>query len=133
MNYTGKYIFTMPTPSGERESTLLLRNYYDGTYHGTLLDSHGGSSIISDLKLLEDGISFHAAAGPSTVDFTLKLHAADKITGTAVVAQGEDESKVDAITGYKTVITDEDDKTAKITYRKKALIMYASITGNTKK
>lgn len=133
MNYTGKYVFSMPTSSGAQENTLLLRNYYDGTYHGTLLDAHFGSSIIEKLELLENSVKFRAAVGPATIDFTLTVDAGDQIIGTAVAAHGQDEPKTTAVSGRKMEITDEDDKTERITYKKKALIMYASITGNTKK
>ena len=62
MNFVGKYIFTMPTPSGERENTFLLRNYYTGELHGTLLDGHGGVQLAQNIVTDGDKLTFTAKA-----------------------------------------------------------------------
>ena len=132
MKYAGKYIFSMPTPSGDRESTLLLRNYYNGKYHGTLLDSHGSSNIVTDFAETEKGFTFKSPLGPSSGEFNFEV-SGDSFSGTVTVAQGDNEANVVPTSGKIAEITAEDDKLYKCNYKFKALIMYASITKNTEK
>ena len=130
MNFIGKYVFTMPTPSGERESTFLLRNYYTGELHGTLLDSHGGVQLAHDIVTEGNRLRFESEAGPSTIRFDFTVDG-DKITGTATVAQGDGDPVVSEVRGTFGEITPEDDGTDKIEMKGKALILYATITKNT--
>ena len=58
MKFVGKYIFKMPTPRGELENTFLLRNYYSGNYHGTLLDAHGGVQVAKNIETEGDILVF---------------------------------------------------------------------------
>ena len=132
MNFVGKYIFTMPTPRGELQSTFLLRNYYTGALHGTLLDAHGGVQLAKNIVAEGDKLSFTAQAGPNKVNFAFTL-AGDTFTGTAEVIMQEGDPVVSDIKGVKTEITPEDDGAQKIEMKKKALILYASITKNTER
>lgn len=132
MNFVGKYIFTMPTPSGERENTFLLRNYYTGTLHGTLLDGHGGVQLAQNIAVDGTRLTFTAQAGPNKINFALTV-AEDCFTGTAEVMLMDGDPVVTEISGTKTEITPEDDGADKIEMKKKALILYASITKNTEK
>lgn len=130
MNFVGKYIFTMPTPRGDLENTFLLRNYYTGELHGTLLDAHGSVQMAKNIVTDGDTISFTAQAGPNKVNFAFDV-AEDSFTGAAEVIMMEGDPIVSEITGTKTEITPEDDGEQKIEMKKKALILYASITKNT--
>lgn len=132
MNFVGKYIFTMPTPRGELENTFLLRSYYTGALHGTLLDAHGGVQLAKKLETEGDVLRFQSQAGPNKVNFTFTV-AEDSFTGTAEVIMQEGDPIVSDIRGVKTEITPEDDGADKIEMKKKALILYASITKNTEK
>lgn len=132
MNFVGKYIFTMPTPSGERENTFLLRNYYTGALHGTLLDGHGGVQVAKHLEAEGDTLRFTSQAGPNPINFTFVV-ADDSFTGRAEVIMKEGSPVVTEIRGVRTAITPEDDGAQKIGMKKKALILYASMTRNTEK
>ena len=132
MNFIGKYVFTMPTPSGERETTFLLRNYYTGALHGTLLDSHGGVQLAHDIATEGNRLCFESEAGPSTIKFDFTIDG-DKLTGTATVAQSDGNAIVSDVKGSFGPITDEDDGADKIEMKGKALILYASITKNTER
>ena len=132
MNFVGKYIFTMPTPRGELQNTFLLRNYYTGALHGTLLDAHGGVQLAKNIVAEGDKLSFTAQAGPNKVNFAFTL-TGDVFTGTAEVIMQEGDPVVSEIKGAKTEITPEDDGAQKIEMKKKALILYASITKNTER
>jgi len=132
MKFVGKYIFKMPTPRGELENTFLLRNYYTGAYHGTLLDAHGGVQVAKNIETDGDILRFEAQAGPCPVKFCFTL-AEDGFTGTAEVQQMDGNVIPSEIAGVKTEITPEDDGAHKIEMKKKALILYASITKNTEK
>jgi hypothetical protein len=133
MDYLGKYVFTMPTPSGERESIFFLRNYYDGSLHGTLLDSHGGVAVASDIKTETGGLSFTAQAGPAKIRFSFDISTGSVFSGTATVEQSDGESIRSEIKGEKTEITPKDDGVDRIEMKRKALILYATITKNTEK
>lgn len=132
MNFVGKYIFSMPTPRGELENTFLLRNYYTGALHGTLLDAHGGIQLAKNIVTDGDKLTFTAQAGPNKVNFAFTV-AEDSFTGTAEVLMQEGDPIVSDVKGVKTAITPEDDGAQKIEMKKKALILYASITKNTER
>lgn len=133
MNFVGKYTFTMPTPSGERESALLLRNYYDGNYHGVLTSSHGGTDVIKNVETEGNVLRFDAKAGPGNIHWTFTVGEDSSIEGTAMIAQSDGQTIEAKTKGVKTDITPEDDKASQIEMKKKALIIYSSITGNTAK
>ena len=132
MNFVGKYIFTMPTPRGELQNTFLLRNYYTGALHGTLLDAHGGIQLAKNIVTDGDKLTFTAQAGPNKVNFAFNV-SEDTFTGTAEVIMQEGDPVVSDVKGTKTEITPEDDGAQKIEMKKKALILYASITKNTER
>jgi hypothetical protein len=133
MNFIGKYIFTMPTPSGERESTFFLRNYYDGSLHGTLLSSHGGVDLARDIVAEGNRLSFAAQAGPAKISFTFEIAEDGSFTGKALVTQSDGKQIVSDVKGRKSEITPEDDGAHKIEMKGKALILYSTITKNTEK
>ena len=129
MSIYGKYVYTMPTPSGERETRLLVRPYYTGRPHVTMIDSHGGCRLVEDVTFEEGSMKFSAAAGPNSADWTINWTEDGVVSGTARMGNGDDV----VLRGCKTEITDEDDGIARSEMKKKALVMYASITGNTEK
>ena len=55
---TGKYTFQFQKDGAETSRTFLLRNYYDGTWHGTLLDEQGRSVIVSNLTAENGTVAF---------------------------------------------------------------------------
>ena len=132
MSYTGKYTFTFERDGAKASRTLLLRNYYDGTWHGTLLDEQGKSVIVSKLTAEDSLISFTAKESGQELEAALKT---DGKTVSGTVSYGlpkEDKAKA-TVTGTVREITPADDHAEKIQMKKKALILYASITGNTEK
>lgn len=133
MNFIGKYTFTMPTPSGERESVFILRNYYDGTLHGSFQSAHGGAEAGRDIAAVGNALSFKAKAGPADASFSLDIADDGSFTGKAVIAQDNGGSIETALSGKKTDITPKDDLTHKIEMKGRALILYCSITRNTEK
>lgn len=133
MNFIGKYTFTMPTPSGDRESVFILRNYYDGTLHGSFQSAHGGAEVGREIVAEGNTLSFKAKAGPADASFSLDIADDGSFTGVAIIMQGKDESVEVPLSGKKTEITREDDLTHKIEMKGRALILYCSITRNTEK
>lgn len=132
MNFVGKYIFTMPTPSGDRESTVFVRNYYTGELHVTLHDAHGGVQLAHEVETEGSTLRFISQAGPAKIRFCFDV-ADDAFTGTATVEQMDGNAVVSEIKGTKSDITPADDKTDKIEMKHKALILYATITKNTER
>lgn len=130
MNFVGKYQFKMPTPRGELDNTFLLRNYYTGALHGTLLDAHGGVQLAKNITVEGDALCFEAQAGPCPVQFRFLVEG-DRFTGSAEVRQMDGNVVPSEICGTKSEITPEDDGADRIEMKKKALILYASITKNT--
>lgn len=133
MNYIGKYVFTMPTPSGDRESTFFLRNYYDGSLHGTLLSSHGGTEVAKNVEADGSRVSFRTKAGPAEIKFQFDLTESNNFFGKAIVSQSDGSVVESDVSGVKSDITAADDRTDQIEMKGKALILYATITNNTQK
>lgn len=133
MNFVGKYSFSMPTPSGDRKTVVIFRNYYDGTLHGSVQPDMGGTEIAQNVKTEGNTISFTAQMGPAKANITFSVAEDDTFTGLIETLQGEKESVKTEISGVKAVITPEDDRTADIEMKRKAMILYCSITGNTEK
>ncbi len=132
MDYVGKYLVRMPSPSGEQENRVLIRNYYDGSLHGMLHDGMGGSHLLSDLVCADGVLTFTAPAGPAQTVWRLTIDG-DCVRGTVAVDQGDAPAIQTLVSGVKTAITPADDGAERDTRKKKALILYASITGNTEK
>ncbi len=131
MTFIGKYTFDMPTPAGTAANTFLLRNYYTGALHGTLLDAHGNVQLASNIETEGDTLRFQAQAGPCLIKFTMTLTGPETFTGTAEISQQEGQPVVTPIQGAKGEITPADDGADRIEMKKKALILYATITKNT--
>lgn len=132
MSYTGKYTFTFDMNGTTASRTLLLRNYYDGTWHGTLLDEQGKSVIVSKLTAENGTISFTAAENAQELDVEMKIDG-KTISGTVSYGSPKESKTTAGASGTVGEITPADDHAEKIQMKKKALILYASITGNTEK
>ncbi len=132
MSYTGKYTFTFDMNGTKASRTLLLRNYYDGTWHGTLLDEQGKSVIVSKLTAENGTISFTAAENAQELDVEMKIDG-KTISGTVSYGPPKESKTTAGASGTVGEITPADDHAEKIQMKKKALILYASITGNTEK
>lgn len=131
MDFIGKYTFKMPTPAGELENVFFLRNYYDGTLHGMFLSAHGGTDLARDLRTDGSSLRFKAQTGPCLSDFCFELAQDGSFAGTVTVNRPDDEPIVTEVSGKKTAITPRDDGADKIEMKRKALILYATITKNT--
>lgn len=117
MNYIGKYILD--------DATLIIRNYYDGTLHITLDTPESGQVVLSNVEAGDDGhLTGVYTAGKQQVVVALDILEDGSCTGTL----GEK-----AVSGTQTPITPADDRTEAISRKGKALVMYASMTGNTAK
>ena len=117
MSYTGKYTFTFERDGAKASRTLLLRNYYDGTWHGTLLDEQGKSVIVSKLTAEDSLISFTAKESGQELEAALKT---DGKTVSGTVSYGppkEDKAKA-TVTGTVSEITPADDHAEKIQMKK---------------
>ncbi|MCD7844543.1 MAG: hypothetical protein LUG57_01530 [Oscillospiraceae bacterium] len=131
MTFIGKYTFDLPTPAGTAANTFLLRNYYTGALHGTLLDAHGNVQLASNIETEGDTLRFQAQAGPCLIKFTITLTGPEAFTGTAEISQQEGQPVITPIQGTKGEITPTDDGADRIEMKKKVLILYATITKNT--
>lgn len=102
---------------------VIARNYYDGTVHISYENPYGEFGIGTKVEAGEGKLSFVLGEMAVTLEKT-----ADGYTGTAV--KGD---VTEAFSGVIAPITDEDDRIYKCTHKKKALIMYATITKNTER
>ena len=133
MIYQGKYSFILPEPGDNRECTFLLRDYYDGSMHGTMLGQTGYVELGRNIEATGNELSFVVGDGVEKVEYHLTLAADGSFTGTATKKHGEETGLQLCISGTKTDIQPEDDRAECNEMKKKALIFYASITNNTKK
>jgi hypothetical protein len=118
MNFAGTYTYLMDTPSGKRETKVVIRKT-PRAYEGELISSHGGCELLENIHTKGDSIIFEAQCGPAKQEITIdKAH----MTGSVIVAQD-----------------DGNDKTAtleSLTYtepKRRALILYATMTKNTER
>lgn len=102
---------------------IIARNYYDGSIHVSYEKPDG-----------EFGVAEKVVSGDGTLSFlvedvTVSLEKTpDGYTGTGVKGDVKEQ-----LSGVIAPITDAEDRTYKCSYKKKALIMYATITKNTEK
>ena len=128
----GKYTFTFTMNGTGTTRTLLLRNYYDGTWHGTLRDDQGESVIVDKLTAENGVITF--IAKEKAQELEARLTTDGKTVGGTVSYGAPKADKISAeVSGSVSEITPADDHAEKIQMKKKALIIYASLTGNTEK
>lgn len=129
---TGKYTFQFQKDGAEASRTFLLRNYYDGTWHGTLLDEQGRSVIVSNLTAENGTVAFTAKEPDLLLEAALQI-SGSSISGTVAYGAPKADMTKAEVSGTVREITPADDRAEKIQMKKKALIIYASITGNTEK
>lgn len=102
---------------------IIARNYYDGSTHVSYEWPDGefgvATNVVAESKLLSFSIG--------TLSVTLEK-TPDGYVGTAVR-----DGSTETFSGSIAPITEAEDRTYKCTYKKKALIMYATITKNTER
>lgn len=116
-------VYLLPTSCGHIK--LIVRNYYTGNLHVSYetADSFGLASGVR----VEDETMYLTLPEPEIMDLTIKRDG-ERFTGRA--AHG---GQLEDISGPVRSITPEDDRIAFSTAKKRALIMYATITKNTEK
>lgn len=128
MNFVGKYKLSIPLAAGQLPVTVILRNYYDGTIHGSIQPETGGAEIAKDISVTGDTIRFSVQIESNSAVVSITLSADDSFA-----ASVENASQTIHIAGCKEAILPEDDGTEKIAMKRKALILYSSITRNTER
>ena len=119
MNFAGTYTYLMDTPSGKRESKVVIRKGIRA-YEGELISSHGGCELLENVHTKGDAIIFEAQAGPARQEIT--IHLGENPSGTVLVYQGDGNHKTAELEG--------------LTYapqKRRALILYATMTKNTER
>ena len=118
MNFAGTYTYWMDTPSGKRETKVVVRKAARG-YEGELVSSHGGCELLENIHTKGDTIAFEAQCGPAKQEITIDKAA---MTGRVVIAQDGGQDKEASLEG----LTYQEPK-------RRALILYATMTKNTEK
>lgn len=102
---------------------IIARNYYDGSTH-----------VSYELPDGEFGIAEKVTAGEGTLSFLLgDVTVCLEKTPEGYTGTGVKGDVTEHLSGVIAPITDEDDRIDRCSYKKKALIMYATITKNTEK
>ena len=128
----GKYTFKFTMNGTETTRTLLLRNYFDGTWHGTLRDDQGESVIVDKLTAEDGVITFIAKEKAQELEVSLTTDG-KTVGGTVSYGAPKADKTAAEVSGNVGEITPADDHAEKIQMKRKALIIYASLTGNTEK
>lgn len=118
MNFAGTYTYLMDTPSGKRETKVVIRKT-PRAYEGELVSSHGGCELLENIHTKGDSIIFEAQCGPAKHEITIDKAA---MCGSVVIAQTDGENKTAVLEG--------------LTYaepKRRALILYATMTKNTER
>ncbi|MBQ9269480.1 MAG: hypothetical protein IJ206_08195, partial [Oscillospiraceae bacterium] len=117
MNFAGTYTYLMDTPSGKRETKVVIRKVARG-YEGELVSSHGGCELLENIHTKGDSIIFEAQAGPARQEITI---CREPLAGSVVVFRdsGNDEAVLEALTYAEP--------------KRRALILYATMTKNTER
>ena len=94
MNFAGTYTYLMDTPSGKRESRVVIRRNARA-YEGELISSHGGCELLENIHTKGDSIIFEAQAGPARQEVTI---CREPLSGSVVVFRdsGNDEAELEA-------------------------------------
>ena len=117
MSFAGTYTYLMDTPSGKRETKVVIRRNARA-YEGELVSSHGGCELLENIHTKGDAIIFEAQAGPAKQEITIHR---------------------EPLSGSVVVFRDSGDETAQLeelTYaepKRRALILYATMTKNTER
>ena len=119
MNFAGTYTYLMDTPSGKRETKIVLRRT-PRAYEGELVSSHGGCELLENIHTKGDSIIFEAQCGPAKQEITLTR--GETLTGTTLVYQDSGENVVTELEGMSYEPA-----------RRRALILYATMTKNTER
>ena len=118
MNFAGTYTYLMDTPSGKRETKVVIRRNARA-YEGELVSSHGGCELLENIHTKGDAIIFEAQCGPAKQEITIDRA---RMSGSVIIAQSDGNDKTAQLEG--------------LTYaepQRRALILYATMTKNTEK
>lgn len=118
MNFTGTYTYTLKTAGGTQQQKIVLR---DGprAYEGEIIGAFG-CEVLENVRVRKDTITVEAQVGPQLLELSLTRNA-DTVTGNAALFEGD--------TKQSATVTE-------LTYtpqKRKALILYATMTKNTEK
>lgn len=72
MKFEGTYTYLMDTPSGKRETKVVIRKG-SRAYEGELFASHGGCELLENVCVHGDTISFEAQVGPARQHLEITL------------------------------------------------------------
>ena len=121
MNFEGKFVYLTDTPSGKRPTTAVVRQGVRG-YEGEVIADHGGCELMENVHTKGNTFCFEAVIGPCRQEISLTCDG-DQVSGHAIVHQDDGriiESDLEACTFTP--------KT-----KRRALILYASMTKNTER
>ena len=124
MNFEGKYTLTLENGEGYQ---ILLRNYYDDSIHAMVYGPQGSIDAGSNVTPEGNTVTLETESAEGTIQWSVTVED-DAVSGTATVGE-----KAYALSGAVSELTPEDDRIGKSEMRKKAMIVYTSMTGNTKK
>lgn len=119
MKFEGTYTYLMETPSGKRETKVAIRKGVRA-YEGELIASHGGCELLENVCVHGDTISFEAQVGPARQRLEITL--GENPTGTVLIYQDNGEN-----------ITTELEGLTFTPHKRRALILYATMTKNTER
>lgn len=121
MNFAGKFSYLVETPSGKKETILSLREAPRG-YEGEVIHGDGSCSLMVNLAVRGNTLSFDTQAGPCLQTITLTAEENGALSGTAKTFRDNGE-----------VIEAELEDIRYSPKRLRALILYATMTKNTEK
>lgn len=124
MNFEGKYALT--TENGEFYK-IILRNYYDDSIHAMVYNPDGSIEAGSKVSGNSQIVTLESPSAQGIIRWSLTVQDV-VVSGTAQVGETSH-----TVSGAVSEITPEDDGIAKSEMRKKAMIIYNSMTGNTHK
>ena len=119
MNFAGTYTYLMDTPSGKRETKVVIRKNARA-YEGELVSSHGGCELLENVCVHGDTISFEAQVGPAHQRLEITL--GENPTGTVLIFQDNGENIATELEGLTFT-----------PHKRRALILYATMTKNTER
>ena len=119
MKFEGTYTYLMDTPSGKRETKVVIRKG-SRAYEGELFASHGGCELLENVCVHGDTISFEAQVGPARQHLEITL--GDQPSGTVLIHQNSGEN-----------ITTQLEGLSYAPHKRRALILYATMTKNTER
>lgn len=120
MKFAGTYIYAMETPSGLRSTKVVIRQGARA-FEGELISDMGGCELIKNVRTKGNSITFEAQVGPAVQEITFTRDG-ESTNGKTVIFQNDEPS-----------ITAELKNVYYEPQKRRALILYATMTKNTEK